>query len=124
MTALPASRSSQNDPVLTLQRLLPRFLYVFVRVPMIPIPIFLFIPTLMLEGLVYLAEAVAGRWSREAGYYLEQARAGLRLIRYQGPFTVVDLEVQDIAHFQAGGSSSGTPLGGFRGPVRIKIGQW
>lgn len=120
MTALPASRSSQNDPVLTPQRLLPRFLYVFMRVPMIPIPIFVFIPTLVLEGLVYLAEAIAGRWSREAGYYLEQARAGLRLIRHQGPFTVVDLEVQDIARFQV----SGSPLGGFRGPVRVKIGQW
>lgn len=110
----------QNGAVLTLQRLLPRFLYVWVRVSVIPIPVVLFIPTLVLEGLVYLAEAVARHWSRDAGYYLEQARTGLRLIRHQGPFTVLDVELQDIGRFQAGGA----PLGGLRGPVRVKVGQW
>lgn len=98
----------------TLQRLLPRFLYVWVRVPMFPIPIFLFIPTLVLEGLVYLAGRVAGRWSHDGRYYLEQAHTALRLIRHQGPFTVVDLEVQDVARFG----------GAFGGLVRVRIGQW
>ncbi|RIH82058.1 hypothetical protein Mterra_02826 [Calidithermus terrae] len=110
----------QNGAVPTLQRLLPRFLYVYVRGPVIPIPVVLFIPTLVLEGLVYLAEALAGRWSQGAAYYLEQARTGLRLIRHQGPLTVVDVELQDVARFQAGGAS----LGGPRGPVRVKVGQW
>lgn len=109
----------QNEAVLTLQRLLPRFLYVYVRVPVIPIPVVLFIPTLVLEGLVYLAEALAGRWGRDAAHYLERARTGLRLIRHQGPFTVIDVELQDVARFQAGGA----PLG-LRGPVRVKVGQW
>lgn len=55
MTALSTSRSV---------RLLPRFLYVLVWLPRIPIPILVFIPTLVLEGLAYLAEALARRWSR------------------------------------------------------------
>ncbi|WP_157205772.1 hypothetical protein [Calidithermus timidus] len=102
--------------MLTPQRLLPRFLYVYVRVPILPIPLVFFIPTLGLEGLAYLAGRVTGRWNREAAYYLEQARIGLRLIRRQGAFTMVDVELGEIP--------SGIPLRSFRGPVRVKIGQW
>ncbi|MER3443263.1 MAG: hypothetical protein C4333_03715 [Meiothermus sp.] len=108
------SKKEHNGLVLTPQRLLPRFLYVYVRVPVLPIPVVFFIPTLVFEGLVYLAEALAGRWSQGAAYYLEQARTGLRLIRHQGPFTVVDVELQDVGRFQAG----------LRGPARVKVGQW
>jgi hypothetical protein len=107
------AKGEHNGLVLNPQRLLPRFLYVWVRVPVVPVPIFLFIPTLALEGLAYLAGWVARRWSREAAYYLEQARVGLRLIRHQGAFTLVELEVQDVARFS----------GGFSGPVRVRVGQ-
>jgi hypothetical protein len=99
MTALSTSRSV---------RLLPRFLYVLVWLPRIPIPILVFIPTLVLEGLAYLAEALARRWSREVGYSLEQVRTGLGLIRHQGPFTLVEVELREV---------------GPRALVRLKIGQ-
>lgn len=109
----------QNHQTKDWAGLWPRFLYVYARVPAFPLPILIFLPTIVVES-------VAGfvlRWASKDAHAEERARLmavlqGIRLLRQMGRLTLVDLEVKDMARFAQ------TDSRWLSGGVRVKIGQW
>lgn len=113
---IEAVNKATPSPAPDWQALLPRFLYLRVDVPVIPIPILLFVPTILAEGLVGLAQGIAGpKLDKDGRMALEAARQAVRTIRRQGPMVLVDVQVRD------GSRLSNERL---QGPIRVRLGQW
>lgn len=114
---MEAVNKANPSGTLEWQTLLPRFLYVRVDVPVIPIPILLFMPTIVVEGLVSLADGIVSpRLDKDGRMALEAAKQAVHMIRQQGPMVLVDVEVKD-----------GSRLSDERflqGPIKVKVGQW
>ena len=86
------------------QRMLPRFLYLWVDLPLARIyprarrgmhlPIILIMPTLLVEAVLFFGLRLSHRWlgpdTRQA---LGAAYQGIRLLRRQGPVQLIDLRI-------------------------------
>lgn len=114
-----ADAAKRANPGVDLHDLWPRFLYVYARVPAFPLPILIFLPTVVVEGIASLVLHWVSKDKRpEERAVLLKALEGIRLIRHLGRVMLVDVEVKDVARLAQ------TDNRWLSGAVRVKIGQW
>lgn len=107
------------DSAVGLGDLWPRFLYVYARVPVFPLPILIFLPSIVAEGIAGLVlHWVSKDKGPEERAVLLKALEGIRLVRHMGRVMLVDVEVKDVARLAQ------TDNCWLSGPVRVRIGQW
>lgn len=84
----------------SLHRIRPRFVYLWVRLWAIPIPIFLFAPLVMLEFFLMLSTQILHRSKtpdRQINALLQALRAPTRELRKMPPFVLLEAEVRSRA---------------------------
>lgn len=112
-----ADAAKRTNPAVDLHDLWPRFLYVYARVPAFPLPILIFLPTVVVESIAsFVLHWVSKDRPQERAVL--KALEGIRLVRHMGRVILVDVEVKDVARLAQ------TDNRWLSGPVKVKIGQW